>query len=228
MGRDCHEHGTYVASLACGKRYGVAKKANCYSVRVLDNSGKAPWSVVIDGLNSAATYITCKNPRLPAIISMSLQGPNSYSVNRVLSNIISMDIPIVAAAGNSQDDACYYSPACVPGVITVAGSALGDHVYYDTNGGPCVDLFAPALKVIGADFSCNKCKMTRSGTSIAAALVSGAIALYLQENPLLTPTQIKKKLIEDSLENVLNFDDLNYCLQDTSPNYLLHINSKLP
>ncbi|XP_041379547.1 LOW QUALITY PROTEIN: aqualysin-1-like, partial [Gigantopelta aegis] len=32
MGRDCHEHGTYVASLACGKRYGVAKKAHLFIV----------------------------------------------------------------------------------------------------------------------------------------------------------------------------------------------------
>ena len=225
-GRDCHGHGTHVASLACGKLYGVAKKANCYSVRVLNNWGRAPWSIVIDGLNSAATYIISKNPRRPAIISMSFRGPNAHSVNTVSSNIISKGIPIVAAAGNKKDDACNYSPACVPEVITVAGSTKGDGVYHHTSGGSCVDLFAPAFKVMGADYICNECKKTLSGTSMATALVSGAIALYLQEQPLLTPSQIKQNLTEDCLKNVLKFHGLNYWIKNTSPNCLLHINSK--
>ena len=225
-GRDCHGHGTHVASLACGKLYGVAKKANCYSVRVLNSWGRAPWSVVIDGLNSAATYITSKNPRRPAIISMSFRGPNSDSVNSVSSYIISKGIPIVAAAGNKKDDACNYSPSCVPEVITVAGSALKDHVYHHTSGGSCVDIFAPGFKVIGADYVCNECTKILSGTSMATALVSGAIALYLQDQPHLTPYQIKQKLNEDCLKNVLKFHGLKHWIRDTSPNCLLHINSK--
>ena len=67
-GLDCHRHGTHVASLACGKLYGVAKKANCYSVRVLNCWGSAPVSVIVDGLNFAATNITNINPHRPAII----------------------------------------------------------------------------------------------------------------------------------------------------------------
>ena len=213
-GRDCHGHGTHVASLACGKLYGVAKKANCYSVRVLNCFGIGLWSVVIEGLISAAKIITCKNPRRPAIISMSLRGPNADSVNNVSSNIVSMGIPIVAAAGNDQNDACNYSPASAPGVITVAGSALGDDVYYYTNCGPCVDIFAPGHNVTGAYYICNDCTIPFSGTSMATPLVSGVIALYLQEQPLLCPSQIKQKLKEDCLKNVLNFNDLNCSLHD--------------
>ncbi|XP_041379747.1 subtilisin-like serine protease pepC [Gigantopelta aegis] len=40
-GRDCDWTWNSCASLACGKHYGVAKKANCYSVRVLGCSGSA-------------------------------------------------------------------------------------------------------------------------------------------------------------------------------------------
>ena len=75
-GRDCDGHGTLVASLACGKHYG-AKKANCYSIRVMHCFGPTPWSIIIDGLNYAATNIINKNPRSPAVISMSLRGPYS-------------------------------------------------------------------------------------------------------------------------------------------------------
>ena len=230
-GRDCNGHGTHVASLACGKHYGVAKKANCYSVRVLGCRGSAPWSVIIDGLNSAAANITSQNPRRAAIISMSLGGASSTAVNTVLSNIVGMGIPIVAAAGNDRDDACDYSPASAPGVITVAGSAQGDDVYYYTNGGSCVDIFAPGSSVIGADYSCSgcTCTLTLSGTSMATPLVSGAIALYLQEQPLLSPSQIKQKLTENGLKNVLRYSYLPYTLQDSTPNCLLQVyhNSKL-
>ena len=229
QGRDCDGHGTHVASLACGKYYGVARRANCYSVRVLDCNGRAPWSIIIDGLNYAATNSINKNPCHPAIISMSLSGSYTSSLNTVSSNIVNMGIPIVAAAGNNYGgDACDRSPASAPGVITVASSARGDDVSSFTNGGSCVNIFAPGSDVIGADYSCNECTCTRtlSGTSMATPLVSGAIALYLQEEPLLTPTEIMEKLSEDCLKNVLNFNDLRISLQDTSPNCLLYINSK--
>ena len=225
-GRDCQGHGTHVASLACGKNYGVAKKANCYSVRVLKCSGPTPWSIIIDGLNFVASNITNSNPRRPAIISMSLSGGTTISVNNVSSNIVNMGIPIIAAAGNYESNACYRSPASAPGVITVAGSANGDDVYYRTNGGVCVDIFAPGQNIMGADYICNECLKPLSGTSMATPLVSGAIALYLQKEPLLTPSEIKQKLIDDCLKNVLNYCNLRYWVRNTTPNRLLHIPSK--
>ena len=227
-GKDCNGHGTHVASLACGKNYGVAKKAHCYSLRVLDCSGRAPWSVIIDGLNSAAANITTQNLLRPAIISMSLIGSYTSSVNVVSSNIVNMGIPIVAAAGNNRKNACNRSPASVPEVITVAGSSQGDDVYFYTNGGSCVDIFAPGSNVIAADYSCSECacKKALSGTSMATPLVSGTIALYLQRQPLLTPSQIKQKLTEDCLKYTLDYSYLRYRLRSTTTNCLLHINSK--
>ena len=227
-GRDCDGHGTHVASLACGKLYGVAKKANCYSVRVLDCLNETPLSVIVDGLNFAATNITNINPHRPAIISMSLGGPYTPLVNNMSRNIINTGIPIVAAAGNDGDDACNYSPGSTPEVITVASSAQGDDMSSFTNGGSCVDIFAPGSTVIGADYSCSgcACTMTLSGTSMAAPLVSGTIALYLQEQPLLTPSQIKEKLTKDCLEDVLDYRYLSDSLQNTTINCLLYINSK--
>ena len=158
---------------------------------------------------------------------MSLGGPYSHAVNNFTSKIVNLGIPIVVAAGNEQNDSCNSGLASAPGVITVAGSAQGDHVYSYTNGGSCVDVFAPGSTVIGADYSCSECNCTttRSGTSMATPLVSGVIALYLQKQRL-TPSKILKKLTEDCLENVLNYTFLQHSLHSTTPNCLLHYNSK--
>ena len=159
---------------------------------------------------------------------MSLGGPYSHFINNISSEIVYIGIPIVAAAGNDRDDACNYSPASAPGVITVAGSAQGDDVYYYTNGGSCVDVFAPGSDVIGANYSCNECDCTVGlyGTSMATPLVSGVIALHLQQQPLLTPSQILQKLKEDCLKNALDYSYLHYSLQNVTHNCLLYLNSK--
>ena len=157
---------------------------------------------------------------------MSLSGPYTSSVNNVSSNIVNIGIPIVASAGNYEGDACDFSPASVPGVITVASSAQGDNVSSFTNGGSCVNIFAPGSHVIGANYMCIGCLKFLSGTSMATPLVSGTIALYLQEQPLLTPSQIFEKLIEHSLKNILNYNNLHYSLQESTSNCFLHIKSK--
>ena len=166
---------------------------------MLNCSGPSPLGIIIDGLIYAATNIINKNPHRPAVISMSLVGPYSGLMNNFTNIIINMGIPIVAGAGNDKDDACNYSPASAPGVITVASSAQGDDASSFTNSGFCVDIFAPGSNVIGADYSCSEgtCTIAISGTSMATPIVSGVIALHLQQQPLLTPSQIMEKLSED-------------------------------
>ena len=220
-GKDCDGHGTHVASLAVGKEYGAAKKAIAYSVRVLGCTGSAPWSVVIDGLNYAANKID--NSNRPGVISMSLGGSYSKSVDTALTNVVNRGIIVVVAAGNDRDDACKYSPASTSGVITVAGSANGDNVYYYSNGGTCVDVFAPGASVLGADYRCNTCAITYSGTSMATPIVSGVVAIHLQKQPNLTPAQITQKLVQESLKNKLNYNSLANKVRSNTANRLLHV-----
>ena len=215
---------------------GVAKKAHCYSVRVLGCDNSAPWTTIINGLNHAANKITSSKPRRPSIISLSLSGNWAASVNKTLVDILNKGIPIVAAAGNSRYNACYISPAGTPGVITVAASAhlqlLSDDVYYYTNSGPCVDIFAPGYVVQGADCTCKEycspsCIQTLTGTSAGAPIVSGVIALHLQKQPNLTPAQIRQKLIQECSKDKLNYRYLEPSLRSSTPNCLVNVNSKL-
>ena len=223
-GLDCDGHGTHVASLAVGTNWGVAKGADVYSVRVLDCEGSAPWSVIIDGVNRAGNRIGSSNR--PGVISMSLGGSYSNALNSALLKVINKGIPVVAAAGNERDDACKYSPASTTGVITVGGSAKGDSVYYYTNGGSCVDVFAPGSEVTAADSTCNSCSVTYSGTSMATPIVSGSVAIHLQKNSKLTPSQVKDKIIQDSLKNKLIYNNLKNSLRSGTANRLLHVKRK--
>lgn len=226
-GLDCNGHGTHIASVAVGATLGVATKANIESVRVLGCSNSSPWSVVIDGLNYAAEMILSRKSSSKAnIILMPLVGHFSQGVDKISRKIIDHGIPIIAAAGNQGNNACHFSPGGTEGVITVGGSDIGDGIFNSTNSGLCIDVFAPAASVIGGSHSCStcSCKQVHSGTSIAAGLVAGVAALYLQLEPHLSPAEIKNKLTESCLRDSLNINSLPPNLKSRTSNCLLHIN----
>jgi len=53
--------------------------------------------------------------------------------------------------GNSRRNACNYSPAGSQQAITVGGTAKNDRLYYLSNYGNCVTLYAPVLFITAAD-----------------------------------------------------------------------------
>ena len=204
-GRDCHGHGTHVASLCGGKTYGSAKKVNMYSIRVLGCNGRAPWSTVIDGLDYISGVVPVRGR--PAIISMSLGGSYYTVVDEMVERLVEEGITVIAGAGNRRDDACSVLPAGSNSSITVAGSNSMDGLYQRTNYGACVDIFAPASTVRGANINCIRCYRYRSGTSMATPLVSGVAAIHLSQKPWLTPADIKTILINEAASNVLIYDE---------------------
>ena len=236
-GLDCDGHGTHVASLAAGRIHGVAKKARIHSVRVLNCSGGGPWSTVISGIN----YVVQKASETgrPSVISMSLSGPKSNSVNMAVENAVNgneslgiQGVPVVVAAGDDNGDACNYSPASTSKAITVGSSTIENQLSSSTNVGPCVDIFAPGTDIYGASSNCISCYQYKNGTSMATPLVSGAIALMLTWQPQLTPSEVYELVIKDSIKNALDFSTYNFTLAtperfSLTMNRLLHILSKL-
>lgn len=221
FGADCFGHGTHVASNAAGAKYGAAKKATIYSVRVLDCENRGPWSTTLEGLDHVMQVIASR--RRPAVVSMSLSGSFTRSVNDAVETLYRSGVPVVVAAGNSQRDSCSETPASAPNVITVAGSANGDGLYFATNYGSCVDIFAPGDSVRGADYLCSDCSQFLSGTSFAAPIVSGAIAILLQRRPLLTPDEIISELISLSVTNRLDLRVIPSNFRTSTPNRALYI-----
>lgn len=173
---DCNGHGTHVASTVGGKTYGIAKDVTLVAVRALDCSGNGTSSGVIAGLD----WIAQTHPaNYPAVVNMSLGGGSNPSLDSAVAALISRGISVVVAAGNSADDACKYSPARVPGAITVGATTSADQFANYSNFGSCVDILAPGTSITGAWITSDSDSRTISGTSMATPHVAGVVARLL-------------------------------------------------
>lgn len=170
-GQDCNGHGTHVAGTVGGARYGVAKGVYLRAVRVLGCNGSGSWSGIIAGINWVAN-----NHVKPAVANMSLGGGYSASVNTAVTNMINRGVFTAVAAGNSNQNACNFSPASAPGTLTLAASDRNDVKASFSNYGGCVDVYAPGVNISSTWL--NGGSNTISGTSMASPHAAGLGALY--------------------------------------------------
>ena len=220
-GLDCFGHGTHVASLCGGKTYGSAKAVRLLSLRALDCTNSAPWSVALDALDYIARVAPQSARR--AIVSMSLGGDYFQAMNDAVQHLYSLGIPVIVAASNGGLDACSQSPASSQYAITVGGTRNGDGLYVDTSFGSCVTLLSPGQNILGADYMCNNCSKYLSGTSMATPIVSGVAAMLLQREPSLTPADLKAKLVSTATVGAIDFSDMPAQYKDITPNKLVYI-----
>lgn len=211
---DCHSHGTHVAGTVGGTQWGVAKAVTLHPVRVLACDGFGTGAQVVAGIDWVAA-----NRVLPAVANMSLGSLASTATDTAVQNLINRGVTVVAAAMNETEDACNYSPARVPAVITVAATDRSDTIASFSNYGSCVDIFAPGVDIRSASYSDNNGSIIMDGTSMASPHVAGAAAIFVKANTGATPATVAKFLIgNSSLNRVTN--------PKGSPNRLLY--SRLP
>jgi len=183
---DCHGHGTHVSGTIGGTTFGIAKNVNLHAVRVLDCTGSGTVSGVIAGVN----WVTA-NAIHPAVANMSLGGGLSPTLNAAVASSVASGVTYAVAAGNSNADACTFSPASEPSAITVGSvNPTNDTRSSFSNFGTCVDLFGPGENILSAWFSSTTATAVLSGTSMATPHVTGVAALYLQTHTAASPATV--------------------------------------
>ncbi len=195
-GDDCYGHGTHVAGTIGGATYGVAKNVFLHAVRVLDCGGGGSYSEVIAGVNwVAANHIS------PAVANMSLGGSAYAPLDTAINAMINAGVVLAVSAGNSDADSCGYSPARVPNAITVGATTSTDKRAYFSNWGPCLDIFAPGHYITSAWNGDDEDLATISGTSMASPHVAGVAALYLEDHPSATVSEVRNIIVATATRN---------------------------
>jgi serine protease AprX len=207
-----------------GKYVGVAPDANLINVKVSDEKGEATVLDVLYGLQFVIDFKDTYNIRVVNLSLESTQA-ESYKTDPLDAAAEAAwfnGIVVVAAAGNrgTSSDAVGYAPGNDPYVISVGSvddqgtkNTLDDSLSSWSSRGTTQDgyakpdILAPGAHIVSnlapkSEFTnlCPSCIVDNEyiragGTSMAAPMVSGAIADMLQVRPDLTPDQVKGTVV---------------------------------
>jgi len=194
---DGNGHGTFMAGVLGGTRFGVAKGVTLVPVKVLDDSGSGTTAGVLAGID----WITA-NAAKPAVASVSLGGSANAAMDDAVRNSIASGVSYSVVAGGSASDAANFSPARVAEAITVGGTDMNDCVASFSNFGPVLDLYAPGVQITGPWIGSDTATNTLSG-SVSAPHVAGGAALYLHDNPGASPADVAAHLTSTATQGAL-------------------------
>ncbi|WP_406873362.1 S8 family serine peptidase [Aminobacter sp. P9b] len=179
------DHATSVAGLIAGTGpfKGMAPGSKIFHARAFEG-GKSNMEIILNALDWAAEQNV-------QIVNMSFVGPKNALLEQASRGARARGMILVAAAGNNGPGAPYGYPAAYKGVIAVTATDAKDALMKQANRGPYVYISAPGVDVMapvggGTDLV--------TGTSFAAAVVSGAIANLLHNEPGRSAESIEKAL----------------------------------
>lgn len=177
-----NDHASAIASLIAGNDnaapfHGVARSASIHVAAVMgqDSEGRPHTNVV--RVARALDWLMGTDVR---VINLSFGGPPNAMMAKLFHRLSTRQVVLVAAMGNSGPLAPPSYPAAYPGVIAVTATNSADDIYLHASQGSHVSLAAPG-EHIWVPLS-NGGRYV-SGTSYAAALVSGTIARILALRP---------------------------------------------
>ncbi len=184
-------HGTAVAGIVAARQQirGMAPDARVLAVRAFAAAaGQRPEATTLSIINGIHWAIA----NGARVINMSFAGPKDALLQRAIEAGIAKGVIFVAAAGNGGPTAAQAYPAAYPGVIAVTAIDSNDQLYGMANRGEYIALAAPGVDILAP--APNSSYEMSSGTSLAAAHVSGIIALMLERRPTLSAEEARSIL----------------------------------
>ncbi len=187
---DDNDHGTHVSGT-------IAAKAN-NGVGVAGVAFNSPLSMckALNAVGSGSTAgvancITWLVQRGSKIISMSLGGGASSTMQTAVRHASNAGALIIAAAGNDGDATLNY-PAAYAEVVSVAATDNRDARASFSNANSDVEIAAPGVNILSTKRGGGY--VSFSGTSMATPHVAGVAALIWGKNPAFTAAQVRTKL----------------------------------
>jgi hypothetical protein len=191
-------HGTAIAGIiaARGLVKGVAPLARVFSIKAFRPPAAGAASVsttamLVAGIDKAVG-------RGARILNMSFAGSEDAIVHRLVKAAAGKGVLMVAAAGNKGPGAPPAYPAAYPEVVAVTATDASDRLYAKANRGGYVAVAAPGVDVLAPGAA--RSHQLQSGTSFAAAHVSGVLALLVERKPRITAPEAREALVASAVD----------------------------
>lgn len=194
-GHGTHTTGTVGATTNNGTGVAGMSQAKLLPMRALSAVGGLLSVQCTGSTSSIATAITDSADQGAKVISMSIGGGGTTTLENAVNYAWNKGVLLVAAAGNDGASNSVDYPAAYPNVIAVAALDANKTRASYSDMGPQLGVAAPGSDVLST-YNSNDTSYTKlSGTSMATPHVSGALALALSCAPAgTTNTQMRSAL----------------------------------
>jgi subtilisin family serine protease len=186
-----HSHGTSIAGAIAshGKLLGIAPGVQLLAIHAFSGPpDKAEGTSY--AISKGVQWATDNGAR---VINMSFAGPPDPVLQHMLAEAYGKGVVLIAAAGNAGPQSEPLYPAADPDVIAVTATDDADKLFKMANRGRYIAVSAPGVDILA--LAPGDTYQVTTGTSIAAAHVSGIAAMLLQCKPSLKPSDVRAVLI---------------------------------
>ena len=183
-------HGTAMAGAiaAHAKLMGVAPQVRLLAIRAF-GPRTAPEGTSF-GILAGLDWAIQQGAR---VVNMSFAGPQDPALGEAIAKARKRGVVFIAAAGNAGPKSPPLYPGADPNVIAVTATDKDDHLFGKANRGSYVAVAAPGVDILTP--APHASMQLSTGTSVAAAHVSGIVALLIERKPSLRPDEVRKLLI---------------------------------
>jgi hypothetical protein len=193
---DAHGTGMAGAIAARQKLMGIAPGARILAIHAFSTEAKESPQATTRHILAGLEWAIKKGAR---VINMSFAGPYDPMLQLAMKNAREKGVVLIAAAGNAGPKSPPLYPAADPNVIAVTATDEDDQLFEGANQGPHVAVAAPGVNIL--EPAPNDTYQVTTGTSVAAAHVSGVAALLMERNPALDPVAVHE-ILTMSAKNV--------------------------
>lgn len=212
-----NNHGTMCASQAVGMPCGTAKKADLLFCRVKTLDGGFSTTSLVRCLDEAYNLID-STPEDTYVVSLSIGSNSSNRYKDFVNAFMEKGVIVVASSGN-YDDAVPVYPATHKNVLSVGAidemeqRARWSEEYASTYGST-VDVHAPGKYNLAAGVTADDEWIYGNGTSAAAPVVAGLVALHIQGRKMNNVMDVR-----DAVSDFMSQADTNTIQWEDPTNY---------